>query len=523
MASQNQYLMALDAGTGSVRAVIFDLQGNQIATAQQEWTHQTDPNIPGSMNFNLEKNWQLAISCIAQAIKKSQIQPSDIKAISTCSMREAIVLYDSNKAPIWACGNVDARAIKEVKRLKNRDDDYEKTMYNSSGQTLSLSAVPRLLWLKENQPSIYKKAQFMTMLSDWLGFMLTGEISVEPSNAGTTGLINLETRQWDTTLLENVGLNPNLLPPVKETGERLGYVTENITHQTGLAINTPVIVGGGDVQLGCVGLGVTAPTQAAIIGGTFWQQVVNLPNAKTDPNMNVRINPHVIPPLVQAESISFFTGLTMRWFRDVFCHEEIVQAEKEGVDAYSLLESQAQLVPVGSNDVIPIFSDAMHYANWYHAAPSFINLSISPEKCNKAVLFRALEENAAIVSAYNLRQVEQFSGIKLSSIIFAGGGSKGTLWSQILADVTGLIIHVPVVKEATALGCAIAAGVGIGLYASMQQAGEQLVKIERTYYPNPEHNRLYQGHMQKWEKVYSAQLALVNHGLTESLWKAPGV
>ncbi|MBE2893556.1 autoinducer-2 kinase [Spirabiliibacterium falconis] len=523
MTSQNQYLMALDAGTGSVRAVIFDLQGNQIATAQKEWTHQTDPNIPGSMNFNLEKNWQLARWCITEAIKKSQIQSTNIKAISTCSMREAIVLYDVNKNPIWACGNVDARAIKEVKQLKNRHDDYEKAMYHSSGQTLSLSAVPRLLWLKDNQPDVYNQAHFMTMLSDWLGFMLTGEIAVEPSNAGTTGLINLETRQWDKTLLENVGLNSSMLPQVKETGERLGNITESIAHQTGLAVNTPVVVGGGDVQLGCIGLGIVAPSQAAIIGGTFWQQVVNLPKAKTDPSMNVRINPHVIPPMVQAESISFFTGLTMRWFRDAFCHEEIVQAEKEGVDAYSLLEAQAKHVPIGSNDVIPIFSDAMHYANWYHAAPSFINLSISPEKCNKAVLFRALEENAAIVSAYNLKQVEYFSGIKLSSIIFAGGGAKGKLWSQILSDVTGLIIHVPIVKEATALGCAIAAGVGVGLYSSMQEAAKKFVKIEHTFYPNPENNKLYQVNMQKWEKVYSAQLALVNDGLTKSLWKAPGI
>lgn len=524
MTSQNQYLMAIDAGTGSVRAVIFDLKGKQIATAQQEWTHQTDPDIPGSMNFNLEQNWQLATWCITQAIKKANIDPSEIKAISTCSMREAIVLYDANKKPIWACGNVDARAIAQVKQLKSSDENqYEKTMYARSGQTLSLSAVPRLLWLKENQPDLYRQCHFMTMLSDWLGFMLTDEIGVEPSNAGTTGLINLETRQWDRSLLDQVQLNSDILPPVKETGELLGKVTSQAAHQTGLSVDTPVIVGGGDVQLGCIGLGVTEPSQGAIIGGTFWQQVVNLAKAKTDPEMNVRINPHVIAPMVQAESISFFTGLTMRWFRDVFCQEEIQQAQKEGVDAYSLLESQAKNIPVGSNNVIPIFSDAMHYANWYHAAPSFINLSISPEKCNKAVLFRALEENAAIVSAYNLKQVERFSGVKLSSIIFAGGGSKGKLWSQILSDVTGLTIHVPVVKEATALGCAIAAGVGVGLYSSMKEAGEKLVKIEHTYHPNVENHQLYQAHMERWQKVYAAQRALVDAELTESLWKAPGL
>ena len=319
------------------------------------------------------------------------------------------------------------------------------------------------------------------------------------------------------------GLNAEILTPVKETGSILGSVLQEVAELTGLKAGTPVVVGGGDVQLGCIGLGITEPSQAAVIGGTFWQQVVNLPEPITDPDMNVRINPHVIPPLVQAESISFFTGLTMRWFRDAFCEEEKRLAERLGTDAYALLEQMAERIPVGANDVIPIFSDAMHFKSWYHAAPSFINLSLDPEKCNKAVLFRALEENAAIVSSCNLDQVQQFSGVKLTSIVFAGGGSKGKLWSQILADVTGLIVNIPVVKEATALGCAIAAGVGVGIYPSLTEAGKKLVKFERQHQPNPDNYKLYQAHKTQWADVYAKQLQLVDKGLTTSLWKAPGL
>jgi autoinducer 2 (AI-2) kinase len=94
-------------------------------------------------------------------------------------------------------------------------------------------------------------------------------------------------------------------------------------------------MGGGDVQLGCLGLGVVRAGQTAVLGGTFWQQVVNLPQVRTDPEMNIRVNPHVIPGMAQAESISFFTGLTMRWFRDAFCAEEKLIAERLGVDAYA--------------------------------------------------------------------------------------------------------------------------------------------------------------------------------------------
>lgn len=148
------------------------------------------------------------------------------------------------------------------------------------------------------------------MISDWLAYMLSGELAVDPSNAGTTGLLDLTTRDWKPALLDMAGLRADILSPVKETGTLLGVVSSQAAELCGLKAGTPVVVGGGDVQLGCLGLGVVRPAQTAVLGGTFWQQVVNLAAPVTDPEMNVRVNPHVIPGMVQAESISFFTGLT---------------------------------------------------------------------------------------------------------------------------------------------------------------------------------------------------------------------
>ncbi|MET2644279.1 autoinducer-2 kinase [Escherichia coli] len=469
------YLMALDAGTGSIRAVIFDLEGNQIAVGQAEWRHLAVPDVPGSMEFDLNKNWQLACECMRQALHNAGIAPEYIAAVSACSMREGIVLYNNEGTPIWACANVDARAAREVSELKElHNNTFENEVYRATGQTLALSAIPRLLWLAHHRSDIYRQASTITMISDWLAYMLSGELAVDPSNAGTTGLLDLTTRNWKPALLDMAGLRADILSPVKETG-------------------------------------------------TFWQQVVNLAAPVTDPEMNVRVNPHVIPGMVQAESISFFTGLTMRWFRDAFCAEEKLIAERLGIDTYTLLEEMASRVPPGSWGVMPIFSDRMRFKTWYHAAPSFINLSIDPDKCNKATLFRALEENAAIVSACNLQQIADFSNIHPTSLVFAGGGSKGKLWSQILADVSGLPVNIPVVKEATALGCAIAAGVGAGIFSSMAETGERLVRWERTHTPDPEKHELYQDSRDKWQAVYQDQLGLVDHGLTTSLWKAPGL
>ncbi|OQV66666.1 hypothetical protein AK51_03175, partial [Serratia nematodiphila DZ0503SBS1] len=179
--------------------------------------------------------------------------------------------------------------------------------------------------------------------------------------AGTTGMLDLTSRDWRPALLDMAGLRADILSPVKETGSVLGRVTEQAAQESGLLRGTPVVMGGGDVQLGSLGLGIVRAGQTAVLGGTFWQQIVNLPEPAIDPEMNIRINPHVIPGMAQAESISFFTGLTMRWFRDAFCAEEKLLAERLGVDAYSLLEEMAARVPPGAYGVMPIFSDAMHF------------------------------------------------------------------------------------------------------------------------------------------------------------------
>jgi autoinducer 2 (AI-2) kinase len=361
------------------------------------------------------------------------------------------------------------------------------------------------------------------MLSDWVLARLSGEIASDPSNAGTTGIFSLGTRRWAPEMNRELGLRDDIFPPVYESGTQIGAVTRAAAEQTGLAVGTPVIMGGGDAQLGSVGLGVVEDGQAAILGGTFWQQEVNRAKAVTDPDMNIRVNPHVVPGMSQAEAIVFFAGLMVRWFRDAFCQEERRQAEREGVDTYTILERMAQTVPPGARGIIPIFSDVMRYRNWYHAAPSFLSLNLDPAQCGKAEFFRALQENAAIVAAMNLERIFSFTGVESEFVVFAGGASKGNLWCQIMADVTGRPIRVPEVKEATALGTAIAAGIGAGIYGSFEEAARELVKWEREYTPSSVNHTVYQEVRGRWEQAYQLQRELVDRGITQPLWKAPGL
>ncbi|WP_294958120.1 autoinducer-2 kinase [Sulfurovum sp.] len=519
-----QYLMAIDAGTGSIRAVIFDSNGRQISASQQEWTHIEEEGIPHSMTFDTKHNWTLAAVCIKDALCQAQLQGSDIAAVSATSMREGIILYDETGEAIWGVANVDARAAEEVHYLKEQFPDIEETFYAQSGQTFALGALPRILWLKNHRPDLYEKTASVSMIGDWILSKLSGLIATDPSNGGTTGIFSLKKRTWVPQMAQKIGLKDTIFPPVLEPGTVIGTVTEDAARETGLSADTKVVMGGGDVQLGSAGLGVVREGQVAILGGSFWQQVVNIKSDTCPPEeRDIRVNPHVVPGLSQAEGITFFSGLIMRWFRDAFCELEKQEAKKSGRDTYGILEEKAKAVPVGSYGIMPIFSDSMKYGKWYHAAPSFINLSIDPRICNKASMFRSLEENACIVSALNLEKIKAFTGLDFNEIVFAGGASKGELWGQILADVTGCRIRIPRVTEATALGAAMAAGVGIGLYESIPRAAEHLVKWDRSYTPDRNAHRHYREIAHTWEAVYAAQLELVDRGLTHSMWKAPGI
>ena len=518
------YLMAIDAGTGSVRAVIFDTLGNQISVSQAEWTHLQESGVPNSMGFDTQKNWSLTCKCIQEALSLAKLQGEDIIALSATSMREGIVLYDKAGKELFAVANVDARAHNEVKYLKENFVGIEEEFYQISGQTFALGALPRLMWLKNNKPDLYEKVAHISMIGDWILYKLSGVLATDPSNGGTAGIFSLKHRDWDASMAKKVGLKYDIFPPCLEVGTLMGCLHVRASQETGLSTNTKVVMGGGDVQLGSAGLGVVNIGDVAVLGGSFWQQVVNIPSQIKPPkDMRIRINPHVIAGQSQAEGITFFSGLIMRWFRDAFCEAEKFEAKERGIDTYAVLEEKAAKVPAGSYGIIPIFSDAMNYKNWMHAAPSFLNLSLDPLTCNRFSMFRSLQENAAIVSSINLENIAAYSGIEFDTIVFAGGASKGHLWPQILSDVTGYKVKIPKVTEATALGAAMAAGVGAGIYKDMISASKELVAWDRVYEPNRENKKLYDALKQKFLKAYGAQLKLVEEGITDSMWKAPGL
>ena len=208
-----QYILAIDAGTGSCRAILFDTAGKQIAVAQREWSHLPLPHYPGSQQFDTQVNWQFICACMREVLATPGVTPDAIVGVSSTSMREGIVLYDAEDHEIWACPNVDSRAGEEAAALV--DQHLAEKIYFTGGDWVAITSPPRLLWLQKHEPEIFARVAHLTMLSDWILFKLCGEYATDPSAGSSSGMFDLARRTWSDEIVRMCGLDASVLPPVR--------------------------------------------------------------------------------------------------------------------------------------------------------------------------------------------------------------------------------------------------------------------------------------------------------------------
>lgn len=522
MGKNSAYILTIDVGTGSGRCIIFDLEGNEIASSQQEWLPKTNPRYPGSQDFDTREAWQLLCKTINDALGQAKIKNDDIIAVTSTSMREGMVLYNRDKEVIWACPNVDARATAEVVEMVKRD--LAKPIYNIAGDWLSIISPPRLWWIRNNMPAVYEKIVHINMLSDWVLFKLSGEIVTDPSIGSSSGIFDLSKRAWSEKVIELADLPRGIYPEVYECGTIVGKVTAKAANETGLKEGTPVVTGGADTQLALVGAGAINPKTYTVCAGTMWQTTVLSDHPLVDPKFRLRALCHAVPGQWMTEGIGFYHGFTMRWFRDGFCQYEKNRAQQEGRDAYVLMEELAERIPAGSNGVQAIFSNIMDAKQWRHAPPAFIGFDVlNPEASGKAACIRAIQESAAFVTRGHIEILNELMGESATEVIFTGGSSKGFLWPKIIADTLGVSIKIPVIKESTSLGAAMCVLMAVGECSNWNDAVQRFVKWDRHIEPDQAAHAQYNDVYKKWIEVYSNILPIGDNGILPSLWRGPGV
>jgi autoinducer 2 (AI-2) kinase len=515
-----RYLLAIDAGTGSCRAVLFTEHGRQVAHSQREWAHRETPDAPGGQDFDVEAGWRLISTCIRNVMRETGAEGRDVIAVAATSMREGVVLYDGTGQEIWACPNVDSRSAQEAADLIR--EGVADRIYAEAGDWVSITTPARLRWLARHRPGILEAARGLGMLSDWITFRLAGVRVTEPSCGSSSGMFTLAERQWSQAIARVCGISPDILPPVVDPGTVVGAVTGRAAGQTGLRAGTPVVAGGADTQLGLLGAGAAAG-EYTVVAGTFWQNTVLLDKPLIDPGTRLRTLCHVLPGQWMLEGIGFYCGMSMRWFRDAFCDAEVAAARARGVDPYVVMEEAAAQVPPGSGGVLAIMSNLMNARRWVHASPSFLGFDLGdPATPGRSACIRAIEEAAAYVVRGHRDIIADLTDVAIGELVFTGGAAKGQLWPQVIADVLAVPVHVPVVTESSALGAALCAGLGAGTYASLTELEPELRRRAATFEPDPSAVAVYDERYETWRQVYQRMIDLCDDGLLSPLWRAAG-
>jgi autoinducer-2 kinase len=515
-----RYLLAIDAGTGSCRAVLFTETGAQVAVGQREWTHHEPAGVPGGQDFDVPAGWQAIAACIRDALRDAGATGADVAAVAPTSMREGMVLYDRDGQEIWACPNVDSRAAAEAEDLIA--EGAAAKIYAEAGDWVSITAPARLRWLARHRPDILAATGSLGMLSDWIVYRLSGRHVTEPSCGSSSGMFTLARRTWSPSIPALSGLPAAVLPPVVDSGTVVGEVTAAAAAQTGLRPGTAVVAGGGDTQLGLLGVGAQRD-EYTVVGGTFWQNTVLRADPLIDPEARLRTLCHVMPGEWMLEGIGFYCGMSMRWFRDAFCDAEVALARSRGIDPYEVMEEAAAKVPAGAAGVIAILSNVMNAKRWVHASPSFLQFDLAdPAASGRGACVRAIEEAAAYVARGHRDIITGLTGLRFDEVVFTGGAARGRLWPQIMANVLGVPVHIPVVTESSALGAAICAGVGAGVYADLAEPRPALRRRAATFEPEAAAAAGYDEKYAAWREIYRRMLDLTEDGLLNPLWRAAG-
>jgi L-xylulokinase len=468
-----EYLLGLDAGNTVIKAVIFDREGNEIATASAEG-HSRMP-CPGHVERGLEELWANARKVIRTCIEQAGIQPRKIVAIGCAGHGNGLYALDRDGQPLLGIQSLDTRAAALVEEWQAQG--VGDITYPIGQQRPWPSQTPTLLaWLKRHQPETFAKIGTIFLCKDFIVNRLTGARVSEVSDMTGCGLLHVADRRYDRTLMEAYGLSDciELLPPLIESSDIAGYITEEAAAQTGLHIGTPVVGGLFDVVASAVGSGVTRTGAASIIAGTWSinQVIIDKPHLSGPVFMSSTFDRERYMAIESsATSAANLEWLVREFFSDV---------PSDGRSPFDLCGELAAAIEPAADDPLyhPFLYGAQQNGN---ARAGFYGVA---GWHTKGHLVRAVLEGVAFGHRQHIETMRK-AGAFFDEAVLSGGGSRSLIWPQIFADVLGLPVSIARSRETGALGAAITAGTGAGIFNDFAEGAAAMVRMERKYTPNP--------------------------------------
>jgi len=492
---QDDLVLVFDCGSTNIRAVAVDTRGELVASASRTNGPARQPGGRAEwLIWDLGDIWQ-KITETAREVSHG-VGADRIKAITitTWGADGAPVSRDGTPTypPIsWQCPRTNGMA----EAISENISPWE--LYKITGyQVISFNTLLRMMWLRRNAPDALDRAHAWLMMPGLLAFKLTGEFHIEPTSASTTMAMDLRRRDWSGRLLDLADMDASSFPRWCEPGDVIGEVSAHAGRLCNLRQGTPVVASGHDTQFALLGSGAK-PGEAVLSSGTWEILEVRLPRFEPD-TMGFRggiINEADAQPGLWDPQLLMMGSAVLEWMRGKLYPNQ----EGEGYD--SMIEEASQ-VPVGSEGVtiIPSFVSDSGPMRRFRTRGTVLGLGL---QTSRAHVYRAALEGLSCQLRLALGTLRKATGFKAGGIRVVGGGSKNDLWNQIRSDVTGLPVSVTAQKEATVLGAALTALVGIGRYGSFREAEKSVKFHERRF--RPSRNRAsYERLFRKFEGIPQA-------------------
>jgi xylulokinase len=489
-------LVGLDIGTTGCKASVFDLGGTLLGSASREYA--VDMPHPTWAEQDAENVWRLAQAALGEALGKAGA--GEVVAIGLSVQGEAVMPVDAaGQALRPAILGMDTRT--EVQNDWLREKFGAEHLFERTGMPVhTVNTLPKLLWLKENEPELWTRADHFLLYEDFLINKMTGQAVISRCLASRTQLYDIPDDRWSREILQALDLDPERLATVQPSGVAVGPMRSDLAESLGLDKSPLVVTGGHDQACGALGVGLVRPGLAMASTGTA--EVVEVALAapvlnKTLYQGDISVYAHTAPGLYLAMTLNHSGGLVLRWFRDTFGHEEMREAKASGRDAYELLLQDASPEPT-SLLLLPDFAGSGTPTFDTASKGAVLGLTFGTTKTDLA---KAILEGLTFELRLNLDLLKD-GGVHIDELRAIGGGARSELWLQLKADVTGVPVVAPRITEAASWGAALLAGVGGGLFASAAEAAERLVHLERRFEPQPERMARYDERYTLYRELY---------------------
>ena len=492
-----KYILTHDLGTSGNKATLYSADGQITAF----WLHSYPTHYPGLRCVEQNPDDWWASVCKSSRKILRDINPADIACVTFSGQMMGCVLTDAEgnalrNAIIWA----DARAEEQEAYLRAQMNPLD--FYRITGhRPAAFYSLAKFLWVKDNEPRIFQATHKMLNAKDYIVHKMTGVFVTDYSDASGTNLLDIERKCWSGSIIEMAGISPHVLPTLRASTDTVGYVTKNAAASTGLLEGTPVILGGGDGSCAAVGAGAVreGATYAAIGSSSWISNVSRAPIYDAAQKMFnwVALDKNYYSPCGTMQA----AGYSVNWLKDTFCHNEITEAIELGRDVFDIIGEKASAANPGADGLVFLpYLLGERAPRWNaRARGGFIGLVMTH---SKADMMRAVLEGVG----YNLKLI--FELINRSSntdkITVIGGGAKSEHWMQMLADIWEVPIEIPAYpEEATSLGAAICACVGLGVYDNFDKA-HVCNPIKKVINPRSANTHAYREMYKLFNELYTA-------------------